>query len=425
MWAQDAKKDLKKAKSALNQFNLSQDAAKLVEAKESIDLAMKDAEMKTDPNAYILMGDIYNEWVTQWVVKRQTGLGDPDELKVEGNPALLASMAYKKALEMAEKKYQTKDALKGIRAVQGNLSNFGLFRYEDQAYMDAHQDFREVLELHKLLKDNGAESAMDAEDDYNNQVFITGLAALNANSNDIAEPYFKELYDKKYDKPAVYEAYYQIMSAKEAGPEAAYPILEAARAKYPEDVSLLFAEINHYLKIGKMEALISKLDEAIKAEPNNVTLYSTMGSVYDNLYQKATEAGEEAKAQEYFDNALSYFNKGLEVDPEYFDAIYSIGVLYYNKAALITKEMNALADDYSKEGLKKFEDLKSKVFDQFNLALPYFQRCEKLNPNDLNTLIALKEIYAKEDDLETSDIFKERLEKVQNGGKNETSYFQK
>ena len=63
-------------------------------------------------------------------------------------------------------------------------------------------------------------------------------------------------------------------------------------------------------------------------------------------------------------------------------------------------------------------------FQNFDDSLPYFKRCEKLNPNDAITLIALREIYARKDDLDTSNIFKERLEKVQSGGKNDTSYFQ-
>ena len=111
------------------------------------------------------------------------------------------------------------------------------------------------------------------------------------------------------------------------------------------------------------------------------------------------------------------------MDPKNVEALYSIGALYYNKAALTSQKMNALSEDYSKEGLKKFNDLKAQVFKQFDESLPYFQRAEALNPNDTNTLIALKEIYAKKDQLDLSKEFKTRLELVQGGGKNDKSYF--
>ncbi len=359
-WAQDGKKAFNAAKKAYSQYSLNtQDFPKLKEAKDNIVAALKTEEMKTEPKAWELMGQIFNETITQYVLAKQTGLANIDELPMEGNPALMASQAFRKTLEMSDKKFMVKSALDGIRSVQGNL----------------------------------------------------------------AKPYFKELYDQSYDKPAVYEAYYKIV-ADEKSPEEAYEILAKAREKYPEEVSLLFADINHHLKLNKMEVLIGKLEQAIAKEPENVTLYATMGSVYDNLYQKENEAGNEAKSQEYFDKALTYFNKALDIDADNFDAIYSVGVHYYNKAALITTKMNELAEDYSKEGLKKFDELKAKVFEQFDLSLPYFKRCEKIDPNDMNTLIALKEIYAKKDDLETSDAFKKRLDIVKEGGKNEKSYFQ-
>ena len=89
----------------------------------------------------------------------------------------------------------------------------------------------------------------------------------------------------------------------------------------------------------------------------------------------------------------------------------------------MTKQMNALSDDYSKEGLKKYEALKTKVLAEFELALPHFQKAESIDPNDTNTLIALKEIYARLNQVELSAEFKTRLEKVQDGGKNEMPYF--
>jgi len=324
---------------------------------------------------------------------------------------------------MAEKKYEKKDALKGLEMAQGTLSNMGIYAYDDQKYEEAYENFSGVLTAHQLLKDNGGTSALDSgEGQLNEQKYITGLAALNANKSKIAAKLFRELYEDKYDKPAIYEALYKLESEMSTV-EKAYQYLEAGRQKYPDDISLLFAEINHFLKMNKLDVLISKLEQAIKQEPDNMSLYATLGNVFDNLYQKSTEEGDEAKAQEYFDKALERYNQALAKDPKYFDAIYSIGALYYNKAAAMTKQLITLEGDYSKEGMKKYEAMKTKVFAEFDQALPFFEKAEALNPNDTNTLIALKEIFARKDDLATSGEFKDRLDKVQAGGKNETSYF--
>lgn len=428
------KKSYGAAKKALSTYSLdpTNSKGKLGEAVTEINQALQDAEMQADAEVWNKKGEIFNELATQIVTVNQFGIGSVDDLpKVDGNPAMIASEAYKMALQKAEKKYHTKDALKGLVGVEGNLNNLGFYDYEAQNYAEAFKAFKEVLAVHDILKENGVgdESSLAKEEDYNNQLYITGLSALNAGSVLDAKPMFMKLYDMQYDKPAIYEALYQIELKEREGEEGnkkfeeAYTYLQTGRTKYPDDVSLLFAEINHYLKLQQLEVLISKLQAAIQQEPNNVSLYTTTGSVYDNLHSRAAKEGDDAKAEEYFEKAKEYYEQALAKDESNFDATYSVGALYYNKAATMTQDLNTLAEDYSKEGIKKYEAKRNEVFAQFDKALPYFKRCERLNPNDVNTLIALKEIYAKKDDLEVSKVFKDRLENVQNGGTNEKSYF--
>lgn len=423
--AQDGKKDFSNAKKAFSAYNLdpTNNKPKLKEAKEAIDAAMKASENQALAEAWIKKGEIYNEIATQMITIKQIGIGNVDDLpKVEGDPSAIAGEAFMKAIDLAQKKFEKKDALRGLQIAQGNLNNLGFTAYEAGEFDKAYTDFKQVLAIHDVLKANAEESALNKEEDYNNQVYIAGLSALNAKKQEDAKPLFQKLYDIKYDKPAIYEAMYEI-AAKETTPEQAYAYLETGRKLYPDDISLLFADINHYLRINKLDVLITKLQTAMEKEPDNISLYTTTGSVYDNLYQREFEAGNMAKADEYFAKAKEYFEKALQKEPNNFDAIYSVGALYYNKAATMTKDLNKLAEDYSKEGIKKYEAKRQEIFGQFDQALPYFQRAEKINPNDVNTLIALKEIFAKKDDLTTSTEFKKRLEIVQGGGKNDKSYF--
>ena len=82
-----------------------------------------------------------------------------------------------------------------------------------------------------------------------------------------------------------------------------------------------------------------------------------------------------------------------------------------------------LGDDFSDEGVKKFDQKKAEIMEIFDTALPYFQKAESQDPNEMSVLIALTEIYAQKNDLEKSKIFKDRLDNVRNGGKNASSYF--
>lgn len=421
--------DAKEANKALNAFNLDQNnKEKLKEAVDAIE-GTPSGEDADDPSFYLTKGEIYNAVANQVAIVKQTGLGSTDELPQVDMVAVKAFKAFTTAIEKNEaakkpKKYHLKNALKGLAEVQGHLYNYGIYAYEEQNYGAAYANFAAGLEVHDILKANGEASSLDEEAALMDQKYLTGLAALNNNMLNMAGPIFEELYKADYDKAAIYEALYTLNSkGDDADMDAAYQYLKTGREKYPEEVSLLFAEINHFLKINKLDELIGKLKTAIEKEPENLTLYVTMGSVYDNLYQREFKAGNLEKANEYFNEALNYYNQTLERNPKDFDAQYSIGALYYNRAANMTNELNELANDFSKEGMKKYEAKKVEIFAEFDKALPYFQKAESLDPNSLNTLIALKEIYARKDDLETSNKFKERMEKVQGGGTNETSYF--
>ncbi len=435
---EDPAKALKKAGNALKTFELDQTANldKLHEAVDMISIATSADETMADVGTWQTQGDIYNTIANQVVSVEQLGIGSLDALPQVENPALTAFQAYEKALSMAEKKFQTKDALKGIRAVQTNLNNMGIYSYEEGKYGEAFANFNGVLTAHGLLTENGMESMLEGETAVDDQRYIAGLAALNANMIEEAAPLFNALKESGADKPAIYEALYKLEAADALDPEsklsdeektamleAAYSNLADGRERFPDDVSILFAEINHFLRINKLDVLIGKLETAIEKEPDNISLYTTMGNVYDNLYQTSATEGNDEAANDYFDKALNYYNQALGKDAGFTDATYAIGALYFNKAASMTQELSKLADDFSKEGQRKYDELQTEVGKVFETALPFFIEVEKQNPADINTLIALKEIYARKSDYTMSNEFKDRLAKVQ-GGEAVESYFQ-
>ncbi len=417
--AQDGKKALKKAINAQRTYDLdpSKNGDKLEEAIAAIETATTAEDTKNTAKAWITKGNIYASICSSHQLLSTL---DPTAEKAVENAAVIAFEAYTAAMPLAEKR-DPKLIQKGIGEIQGHLVGEGAGYYEKKEYETAYMAFQYALDAHEYLKENGKESIFADDAAVNDQMYYTGLAALNAQKMVEAKPIFSALKDAGFDKPAIYEALYKLEVENDR--EAGLAILEEGRTKFPDDVSLLFNEINHYLADGKLDALTGKLQAAIDKEPDNISLYTTLGSIYDNLYQKALEEGKEDAAKTNFDNAYKAYNNALERDAKFFDALYSIGALYYNRAAATTKEMNALADDYSKAGLKKYDELRKLVLTQFDEALPFFKQAETLNPNDRNTLIALKEIFARKDDLPTSTEFKNRLDILEAGGQNEASYF--
>lgn len=419
---EDGGKLAKQAGRALTSYNIdpSNNGEKLKEAQEKINQALAQAEVQANPAAWITKGEIYNTILQRDMARRMI---DPQSTLTGDNDALVAFNAFAKAYDLTDKKYEKSDAVKGAGEVQGHLINIGVQKYESGEYEKAYLSFEAALRSHEMLRTNGQKSLLDEKEQFENQVYITGLAAQLAKRTADAQRYYEQLYNAGTDKPAIYEGLYNIK--QEQGDAAgAEKLLSEGRSKFPKDPGLLFAEINVYLQKGKLQDLIGRLQQAIDQEPTNISLYITLGSVYDNLYQGESTAKNEAKAKEYFAEAEKQYQKAQEIDPKNVDAAYSIGALYYNKAAAHTLELNTLPqDDFSPAALKKYEKIRDEIMALFDKALPHFQKAEGLNPNDMNTLTALSEIYARKDDLEVSTELKKRFETVKNGGKNANSYF--
>lgn len=416
----DPARDMKKAVRSLGAYNLDplNNLDKLEEAKNLSDAAMA-SDMEKTSTEYNAHGQIYLALSTS---DANSAVIDPEYVRKFKGASLNAFKSFQKGLELSTKNSHSRDALNGINQLIGLISNDGLFAYEDQEYESSYNHFKAVLEAHELLKANNEKSPLDAPEEMENQKFILGIAANTAGYTDEAKVVFEELFEAGSDRVQVYDQLFNIYLAED-NLEKAENILTKGREKFPDEVSILFSEINFYLKQGKIDQLEAKLKEAIEKEPDNISLYTTLGSTYDQLFQTLGGEGDIEKANEYFEKAKEQYVIAIEKDPTYTDALYSMGALHFNKAAYYIGEMNKLADDYSNAGMKKYDELKAKAFEQFDYALEYFMKIEKSDPNDLNVLIALKEIYARKNNMELAEEFSKRLKTVQEGGKNESSHF--
>jgi len=419
----EAKKNLKTAQKAVSLYNLDnrENSAKLEEGIDAIKLALQNDELTATAAPFLAEGDLYLA-----VASRDVSMPmlDPEWKTVDYNAAQLAFDAYTAALPLSEKKFETEAALKGLSETAGYINNAAVDAYNQKDFENAYKGFATMLKIHDLLVENGKESFLADDAKVNDQYLFTGICALQAGALDVADEYLSKLLKRGYNEPGIYESLFNLYQAK-GDKEKAKQFLEEGLGKYPEDTGLLFAQINLYLQEERTDELVGKLEMAIEKEPTNKSLYSTLGQVHDKLYQAYDQKGDEAEANMHFDAALKNYEKSLEIDPEYSDAVYSIGTLYYNKAALMSQELNELASDYSKEGIKKYDALKAKIDVIFDQALPFFQKAEAMDPMERNALIALKEIYARKNQLDMSNEFKERLDKIDAGGTISSSYFKK
>ncbi|PJB57616.1 MAG: hypothetical protein CO098_11130, partial [Bacteroidetes bacterium CG_4_9_14_3_um_filter_41_19] len=116
--------------------------------------------------------------------------------------------------------------------------------------------------------------------------------------------------------------------------------------------------------------------EAIEADPTNENLYRVLGQTFEKVGDK--------------ENAIVYYRKAIEINPDFGDAIFNLGAIYVNDAAELYTEANNLPF----EEQKKYDELKKQADDNLYKALPYLERSLELNPTDQVVISALKEAYA-------------------------------
>lgn len=407
--AQSPKSMFKKAKKMLSSyfFNPAENANNLTEAADLINNALQDSTMAADRKVWIVKAKIFNELANNDL---KTKILKPETKFTHPNAAIDAFEALVQAYNKSEKSRYKKEVLKLLKETENHLNNFAAYEFQDKNYAAAFENFKRTCKAYHMFKDAGQEEDSRLADPQlrKEQKLYTGYAAYYADKKDEAEHFFKDLADAGTDQPFVYEALFNIYQ-EQGKKEEALKYLDEGRKAFPDDTGLLFAEINYYIKEGKLDVLTDKLKKAIELDPENVTVYTTLGSVYDQLHTKAFESGDTAKTKEYFDLAMKYFNKATDIDSTNFNAIYSIGALYYNSAANYTKEINKYANDFSAEGTKKYDELKAKMLGLFGQALPYFEKAYSLNNNDLGVLQALSEIYARKDMLDKAKEFRDKL----------------
>lgn len=412
----DVTKATKKAQKALTSYYQDEigNFDKLMEAKRLINMASMDDVVGKSPDTWLAKAKIFNA-ISDNQLKAK--ILNPEASLTDVTSGVAVYDAVKMALSLAQKKNHTNDALKIGAESFGNLNGLAYALFTAGDYANAFSTFKGMNSILDLLKSNDKKLPLENAEDLDNLKYMTGLSALQVNDNEGVRTYFEPLMESGYDEAGIYEGLYK--TYKTDSPDKAVMILEKGRAAYPDNVSLLFAEINHYLVLGKMDILVDKLNLAKEKEPNNVSIYVTLGQVYDGMYQKAVEAKNDTEAKKYFDLAFNEYNLATQKDPTFGDAYYSMGALYYNKAVIVNSQLN----DLPLSAQKEYAELEAKSKMLFEKALPHFRKSESLNPNDQNTLIALKEIYAITNDFEKSGEFKTRLEKVLAGEKNADSYF--
>ncbi len=340
----------------------------LEKAKVSADKAIAFEKTKNDPELWAYRSVIYSSIaVTDTVNKAnaEAAFKTAQESIVKAK-SLDDKNTYASTLENAE------------RNLSVVMQNKGVAAFNKKDYPEAYKSFKYIADI-------------DSKDSTFNQ--YTAYAASAAKMYDEAIVYYKKSIAVNDKNPNLYSELGRVYLTK-TDTASALKVYEEGKAKYPSNLGLIFDELNIYLNRGEAAKQITKIESAIAADGKNKVLHYVAGIAY-------AANKETAKAE-------ASYKKAIELDPNYQEANYNLGVLFIDKANVFITEANKLSTNKASEA--KYTALRGKFMAELNNALPYLEKAEEINPKDKNTLVTLREVYVKLNKLDKASAIKKRID---------------
>jgi tetratricopeptide (TPR) repeat protein len=327
------------------------------------------------PKTYIVAAKVYTQLAKSG--KEETGVEKAMDYYLKAIELDQAGDAKGKGAGKFEKEIKL-----NLTFFKNDLIDVAAKSFETENYDRALNAFENYLKVNDL-KMFKAEVGIDTMIVYN-----SGLAAYNAKNWKKAEKYFVECIDMRYSPEAVlllHQVYVNTEDSVKMGDN-----LTKGFTLYNNDDRILTTLINYYLSAKQNEKALSYLRTAIEKDPKNPSFYYATAVLYDQMKD--------------FENAESNYLKSIEIDEKYFNSLYNIGVLYYNKGV----EQNNYANDLTDP--KAFDAARKVANDYFIKSLPFFERAHEVMPEEAAVLENMKTLYYRFDNIEKYNEVKAKIE---------------
>ncbi len=264
-----------------------------------------------------------------------------------------------------------------VKIAQNMCLSEGVAEFNNKRYEDAKKYF-------ELTK--GFASLVDEVDSlaiYNSALVCERLGQLNE-----AISHYERCIELNY-RPAQMYTFIAYAYQNLGDSEKYAATVNKGVERYSNDIQLLSMKLNLLLRDGQYGACESILNNLIKNDSENGIYHFTLGTVLD--YSKRYTEAEKA------------YKTAIKLKPDYFDAIYNLGALYFNQGVEINNASNDISDNIEYGRMKKEADAK------FFNAQEYLERARSIDGTNRAVLQSLMQIYARTGDTEKFREVKELL----------------
>lgn len=334
----------------------------LAEAAEWIEPAITDEKTSVKGRTWYIRGQIYDAIAVS---------EDETVRAIDADALTKAGDSYRKTIEI-EKEGSSYSGLAQINLDQlyNSVLGKGVEYYQTDDYENAYQSFLNVQKL--------------SPQDTTGYLYAAMMAQQIDQFDDALMNYNKLFSLGYYPESALNSCIYLELNEND-NPEKALEMVKLAQEKYPDNNNFQKQEVDILIKMEKLDEAIAELKIAIENEPENVTLLTNLGMLYD--------------FNEDPESAAKYYKEAIVLEPTNRNALINLAVLYITNGDKVNKTaIDMDIKTYNKEGAA----VEAKAKELWSEALPLLLTVLEADEKDELGLQNLQAVYSKLRDVDNA-----------------------
>ncbi len=198
-----------------------------------------------------------------------------------------------------------------------------------------------------------------------------------ANEYDKSIEYIKQYQAKGGSSPDAFIMLFSIYRDQKKDNESALKLAQDLVAKYPNNKEYPKFELDMYVKMNRLPEAKAVMEKQAAADPNDKESRYFLGVISNELKDPV--------------EARKWYEESIKLDQKYFEPQLGLAEVIYFDAKTVKDQMNQLGN--SKEDFNKKVELDKVYQEKLRIALPYWEKCEKLSPDEGKVLDVLYLIY--------------------------------
>jgi len=151
--------------------------------------------------------------------------------------------------------------------------------------------------------------------------------------------------------------------------------LKEGLQKYPQHSFFFGHLIDYYSNNNKYDEAMQFADDMLAKDPNNTFYLYVKGYLYHNMYTNLKNEKKEQEAADALNNAIKYYTKTTEIDPNYAEAFSNLGLIYCLQAQDFSEKATADVND------PKYKEDQATLKAFYEKAKPCYEKARALKPD--------------------------------------------